>query len=175
MNVMIEPTSLSAVPEAGVASPFEEFFLAEHERLFQALYLLTGDLQEADDLAQEAFLRAYERWDRVGSMDSPTGYVYRTAFNLHRSRLRALVVRARGVFAAVPADDLSGTVATSHDVQRALSQLPRGQQEALILTEWLGLGSEEAGRVLGIDASSVRGRLHRGRASLRELLGEPDE
>jgi DNA-directed RNA polymerase specialized sigma24 family protein len=63
----------------------------------------------------------------------------------------------------------------SHDVQRALAQLPRRQQEALILIEWLGLGSEEAGRVLGIDASSVRGRLHRGRTSLRELLGEPYE
>jgi RNA polymerase sigma-70 factor, ECF subfamily len=172
---MVESASVSPVPEVAEAAVFEEFFLAEHERLFQALYLLTGDLQEADDLAQEALLRAYERWGRVGSMDSPAGYVYRTALNLHRSRLRALVVRARSVFAAVPADDLSAAVATSQDVQRALAQLPRGQQEALILIEWLGLGSEEAGRVLGIDASSVRGRLHRGRASLREMLGEPDE
>jgi RNA polymerase sigma-70 factor, ECF subfamily len=172
---MVESASVSPVPEVAEAAVFEEFFLAEHERLFQALYLLTGDLQEADDLAQEALLRAYERWGRVGSMDSPAGYVYRTALNLHRSRLRALVVRARSVFAAVPADDLSAAVAMSQDVQRALAQLPRGQQEALILIEWLGLGSEEAGRVLGIDASSVRGRLHRGRASLREMLGEPDE
>ena len=171
---MVGSATVSSVPEVEVAA-FEEFFLAEHERLFQALYLLTGDVQEADDLAQEALLRAYERWDRVGSMDSPAGYVYRTALNLHRSRLRALVVRARRVFAAVPTDDPSAAVATSHDVQRALAQLPHGQQEALILVEWLGLGSEEAGRVLGIDASSVRGRLHRGRATLRELLGEPDE
>jgi RNA polymerase sigma factor (sigma-70 family) len=172
---MMEPTSLSVVPEAGQATAFEEFFLAEHERLFQALYLLTGDRFEADDLAQEALLRAYERWDRVAAMDSPAGYVYRTALNLHRSRLRALVVRARRVFAAVPAEDLSGPVAASHDVRRALARLPRGQREALILVEWLGLGSEEAGRVLGIDAASVRGRLHRGRASLRDLLGDRDE
>jgi RNA polymerase sigma factor (sigma-70 family) len=172
---MMEPTSLSVVPEVGQATAFEEFFLAEHERLFQALYLLTGDRFEADDLAQEALLRAYERWDRVAAMDSPAGYVYRTALNLHRSRLRALVVRARRVFAAVPAEDLSGPVAASHDVRRALSRLPRGQREALILVEWLGLGSEEAGRVLGIDAASVRGRLHRGRASLRDLLGDRDE
>lgn len=62
---MIEPTDLSVVPEVAEASVFEEFFLAHHERLFQALYLLTGDRSEADDLAQEALLRAYERW--VGS------------------------------------------------------------------------------------------------------------
>ena len=49
---MIEPTSLRTVPEVHRASPFEEFFAAEHERLFQALYLLTGDRYEADDVAQ---------------------------------------------------------------------------------------------------------------------------
>ena len=172
---MIEPTSLTAVPEVGEPWVFEEFFLAQHERLFQALYLLTGDRHEADDLAQEALLRAYERWDRVQAMDSPAGYVYRTALNLYRSRLRTLVVRARRVFAAVPDGDLSGSVAASQDVRSALARLPRGQREALILVEWLGLGSEEAGRVLGIDASSVRGRLHRGRASLRDQLGDRDE
>jgi RNA polymerase sigma-70 factor (ECF subfamily) len=172
---MIEPTSLSAVPEVADASAFEEFFLAQHERLFQALYLLTGDRSEADDLAQEALLRAYERWDRVAAMDSPAGYVYRTAMNLHRSHLRKLVVRARRVFVDIPAEDLSGPVAASHDVRSALARIPRGQREALILVEWLGLGAEEAGRVLGIDASSVRGRLHRGRASLRDELGDRDE
>jgi RNA polymerase sigma-70 factor, ECF subfamily len=172
---MIEPTSLNAVPEAGMASSFEEFFLAEHERLFQALYLLTGDRDEADDLAQEALMRAYERWDRISGMESPAGYVYRTALNLHRSRLRKFLIHARRAFSAVPADDLSGAVAESYDVRRALAQLPRGQLEALILVEWFGLGSEEAGRVLGIDGSSVRGRLHRGRTSLRELLGDADE
>lgn len=172
---MIESESVSSLPGVAEAAAFEVFFLAEHERLFQALYLLTGDRYEADDLAQEALLRAYERWDRVGTMDSPAGYVYRTALNLHRSRLRALLVRARRVFAAVPDEDLSSGVATSHDVRWALSRLPRGQREALILVEWLGLGSEDAGRVLGIDASSVRGRLHRGRASLRELLEVRDE
>src|SRR4029453_7606351 len=99
------------------------------------VYLLTGDRSEADDLAQEALLRAYERWDRVGAMDSPAGYVYRTALNLHRSQLRALMVRARRVFAAIPADDLSGTVAGSHDARQALGQLPRGQRGALILVE----------------------------------------
>jgi RNA polymerase sigma-70 factor (ECF subfamily) len=172
---MIEPTSLSAVSELAEAPAFDEFFLAEHERLFQALYLLTGDRSEADDLAQEALLRAYERLDRVGSINSPVGYVYRTALNLYRSRLRTLVVRARRAFASLPTEDFSGSVAANHDVRRALAQLPRGQREALILVEWLGLGSEEAGRVLGIDASSVRGRLHRGRASLRDQLGDRDE
>jgi RNA polymerase sigma-70 factor, ECF subfamily len=172
---MIEPTSVSAAPEMAVASTFEEFFLAQHEQLYQALYLLTGDRYEADDLAQESLLRAYERWDQVGAMDSPVGYVYRTALNLHRSRLRSLVVRARRVIATIPEEDLSGSVAASQDVRDALAKLPRGQREALILVGWLGLDSDNAGRLLGIDAASVRGRLHRGRESLRQLLGDRDD
>jgi RNA polymerase sigma factor (sigma-70 family) len=174
---MIEPTrltaSVDAEAEAGLA--FEEFFRAEHERLFQAVYLLSGDAHEADDVTQEALVRAYERWDVVRTMDSPVGYVYRTALNLYRSRLRKLAVRARRVFLAVPSDDASGEVAARYDVRQALAALPGAQREALVLIEWLGLRSEEAGLVLGIDASSVRGRLHRGRASLRQMLGDPDE
>jgi RNA polymerase sigma factor (sigma-70 family) len=167
---MIEPVRLTGPASVEARMDFESFFRAEHDRLYQAVYLLCGDRAEADDVAQESLLRAYERWDRVRSMDSPQGYVYRTALNLLRSHRRKLAVRARRVFAQVPAEDPGGPVAATHDIHRALAGLPRGQREALILVEWLGMGSDEAGRVLNIDASSVRGRLHRGRESLRRSL-----
>jgi len=172
---MLDPTRPTTAVQAEAVLDFEVFFYAEHERLFQALYLLTGNRHEADDLAQEALMRAYERWDRVGSMEAPVGYVYRTALNLHRSRLRKLAVRARRVFASTPIEDPSESVATSDEVHQALAAIPDAQREALVLIEWLGLDSEEAGRVLGIEASSVRGRLHRGRDSLRKRLGDADE
>lgn len=56
-----------------IARSFEEFFEAEHVRLGRALYLLTGSTAEADELSQEAFVRVYERWDRVRDMTSPEG------------------------------------------------------------------------------------------------------
>src|ERR687884_501387 len=74
---------------------FEDFFRAEYERLARTCLLLTGDAAEGEDLAQEAFARVFERWERVRAMDSPVGYVYRSALNLHRKRVRHLVVRAR--------------------------------------------------------------------------------
>jgi RNA polymerase sigma-70 factor (ECF subfamily) len=89
--------------------------------------------------------------------------------------MRKVAVRARRIFASVPIDDPSTAVVASQQVLHALANLPRGQREAIVLTGWLGMDAEEAGRVLGIDASSVRGRLHRGRAALRTLLGETDE
>src|ERR671914_2420350 len=65
---------------------FAEFFELEHARLGRAIYLLTGDAVEAEDLVQEAMARAFERWDRVSLMAEPAGYVYRIASNLHRRR-----------------------------------------------------------------------------------------
>ena len=63
------------------------------------LYLLTGNRGEAEELAQATMARIYERWSRVRVMQSPVGYVYRAAVNLHRQRLRHLAVRARRLLA----------------------------------------------------------------------------
>src|SRR5207247_4027686 len=74
--------------EREVSLRFDDFFADEYPRLGRALYLLTGDREEAEDLAQELMARAYERWDRIQTMASPAGYVYRVATNLHRRRWR---------------------------------------------------------------------------------------
>jgi RNA polymerase sigma-70 factor (sigma-E family) len=172
----MEPTGLVApAEEVKPAVAFEEFFRAEYARLARALLLMVGDRSEAEDVAQEALARVYERWDRVRGMDSPAGYVYRTALNLHRKRLRRLGVRARRVLTGSPEPDPAEAVEAGVDVRRALAELPVGQREALVLVTWLGMTADEAGRVLGIDPASVRGRLHRGRTRLRELLGVSDE
>jgi RNA polymerase sigma factor (sigma-70 family) len=150
---------------------FRWFFEAEYRRLCQALLLLTGDAYEAEDLAQEAMTRALERWERVGAMESPAGYVYRTALNLNRKRIRRLIVSARRVLASVPTEDHSGMVEDQQDVRRALGEVSSREREALVLVDWLELNAEEAGQLLGIAPGTLRVRLHRGRAKLRDLLG----
>jgi RNA polymerase sigma factor (sigma-70 family) len=84
------------------AASFEGFFEEHYERLLRVMYLSTGDRHEAEDLAQDAFVRVYERWDRVRGMERPDGYLYRTALNLRRSRLRRLAVATRKLFMQVP-------------------------------------------------------------------------
>ena len=57
-----------AAQAIGVASPpltFEELLAAEHESLFRALYLITGSAQESEELMQDAFLKVFDRWDRL--------------------------------------------------------------------------------------------------------------
>jgi RNA polymerase sigma-70 factor (ECF subfamily) len=153
---------------------FEEFFQAEHVRLARALYLLTGSAAEADELTQEAMVRVYERWDRVRQMGSPQGYLYRTALNLHRSRLRWLASRARQILQATPSPDPAEVVQSRDSLDRALASLPPGQREAVVLVEWLGMDQEEAATALGIKPGSVRARLSRAKADLRRMLEDED-
>jgi RNA polymerase sigma-70 factor (ECF subfamily) len=155
-----------------VAADFESFFRAEYRSLCQALVLLVGDALEAEEIAQETMTRVLERWDRVGVMDSPAGYAYRTALNLQRKRIRRLAVRARRRFASVPVADIGPAASDRHDVRLALQQLPDGLRAALILVDWLDMDTEEAARVLGLKPASVRVRLHRARSALRHALGE---
>ena len=67
---------------------FESFFEDEMERLLRALSVITGSRTEAEDIAQDAFIRIYERWDQVRTMENPSGYLYRTALNGFRNETR---------------------------------------------------------------------------------------
>ncbi len=165
---MREVTLTEARP---AARDFESFFRTEYRSLCQALLLLVGDAFEAEEIAQETMTRVLERWDRVGAMDSPTGYAYRTALNLQRKRIRRLAVRAKRRFVSVPVEDIGPEAGERHDVRRALASLPDGQRAALILVDWLDMDTDEAARALGIKPASVRVRLHRARSTLREALG----
>ena len=147
------------------ARDFDAFFDQEYTPLLRLLFAMTGNLTEAEELAQEAMTRAYERWGSVSAMASPAGYVYRVAVNLNRSRLRHLRLRfaKQGQIRHPPQTrpEVVGFLVA------ALGGLPRGQREAILLVEWLGLDAAEAGRILGISASSVRSRVHRAKATLQ--------
>jgi DNA-directed RNA polymerase specialized sigma24 family protein len=164
----------AALGDLAEALGFESFFQAEYPSLVRALYLLTGDQDEAEELAQATMARVYERWDRVRVMDSPAGYVYRAAVNLHRQRRRHLAIRARRLLAmAVHAESTQPPGPGGRlELADAIASLPAGQRQAFLLVEWLGMSSQEAAHILRIAPASVRTRIHRARATLRKRLGE---
>jgi RNA polymerase sigma factor (sigma-70 family) len=164
-----------AAPDAIDAADFRAFFEAAYPGLVRTLFLCTSDSTRAEDLAQEAMARTFERWDRVRSLDSPEGYVYKTALNLNRKLVRRLAVRRRHQPEISEPPDDAGRTLDRVVLQTALDSLPRGQREAVILTEWLGLDSAEAGRLIGVPASTVRSRVRRGHAALRERIGDYHE
>lgn len=147
---------------------FEDFFEQQHVRFARALYALTGSASEAEELAQDALVRVYERWDRVSRMASPDGYLFRTALNLQRSRVRRLASRARQIFDPAASVDPADIVQQRDSIGRALDTLPLGQRGAVILVEWVGMSHEDAAKALRIKPTAVRTRLSRAKAALRD-------
>lgn len=148
---------------------FADFFRAEYQTLLRAMYLISGSRDEAEELAQDAFVKALERWDRVQEMDNPAGYLYRTAVNTRSSVARRLRLAAQRALAPRQ-PDVIGESDDRDQIRRGLATLPGSQREAIVLVEWLGLTDAEAGRVLGVSAGAVRVRISRAKASLRPLM-----
>jgi RNA polymerase sigma-70 factor (ECF subfamily) len=151
---------------------FEDFFGSEHARLFGALCLVTGDRHEAEEIMQDAFLRLWERWERVRRLDDPSAYLFRTAMNVFRNRYRRAALGLRKSLTLVPSEDALSTVEDRDVVVRALRGLTPDQRAAVVLTGYVGLTSEEAGAILGMRASTVRTLATRARAAIQAKAGE---
>ena len=167
MSAMAGGVAADAVagePEA----TFDEFFRSRYETLLRAMYLITGDRYEAEEVAQDAFVKVCERWDRVRRMENPGGYLYRAAVNSHRSAGRRMALAARRMLHLAQPDPISATDERDR-IRRALATLPVNQREAVVLVEWLGLSDVEAGRLLGVSPVAVRVRISRARSALRLL------
>ena len=146
---------------------FEEFFEEERVRLFKALFAITGSRHESEDISQDAFLRIWERWDRVGTMDDPAGYLHRTAMNVFRDRRRRLVLGMKRAIHLAPPTDGYDAVEARSVASSVLGSLTPRQRAAIVLTEAFGYSAEEAGRILGIKGSTVRALHHQARAALK--------
>jgi RNA polymerase sigma-70 factor (ECF subfamily) len=174
MKQVMVGTVATADPEGpATAMPeFEQFFLEHHRALHRALWLLTRNRFEAEEVMQDAFLKLWERWPRMGGVTDPVAYLYRTAMNLYRSRLRRARVAMRKAVRHVPADDAMAVVESRDAVVRALATLPANQRAAIVLTDVLDLTSEEAATVLRSKPVTVRVRASRGREALRREMEE---
>jgi RNA polymerase sigma factor (sigma-70 family) len=168
-----KPRGRDRAAEPAVAD-FAEFFRREHERLFRALWLVTRNSHEAEEIMQDAFLNVWQRWDRVAIGPDPIAYLYRTAMNLWRSRLRRVGVALRKAVHHIPIDDQVAMVEERDAVVRALAPLPPRQRAAVVLLDVLDLPSERAGEVLGVAPVTVRVLAARARATLAKEMGERD-
>ncbi|WP_375476870.1 SigE family RNA polymerase sigma factor [uncultured Jatrophihabitans sp.] len=154
------------------AEAFDAFYARTRDRLAVQVAALTGDPVEALDHVQEAFIRAWGRWSRVGRLDDPEGWVRRVAHNLAVSRWR----RARRTVlgdrpdGAVPGwDDDQGAVLA------ALAHLPRPEREAIVLHHLVGLSVAEIAAELRAPSGTVKSWLARGRARLATHLNAVGE
>lgn len=150
---------------------FEAFYRAERPDILRAVVMALDDRDLALDCVDEALVRAYERWDSLGSMTNPAGWVFRVAVNcgLNRHRRRRLE-RLRPLRPDPrPPPDLDEVADPA--MARALARLPVEQRAVVILRYHLDWTVEQVATALDISAGTVKSRLHRALRRLQTLLG----
>jgi RNA polymerase sigma-70 factor (sigma-E family) len=158
-----------AVPLPG---PFEHFYLEEYPRVVKLAYALSGSRMAAEDIAQEAFLRAYRDWDRVGSYEHQAAWVRRVAANLATSGLRRRLAEARALarFAARREPALEPLPADHADFWQAVRTLPHRQAQAVALYYLEDLSVQQIAVVLDCAEGTVKAHLAKARHSLAKRL-----
>ncbi len=150
---------------------FATFFADEHRGLLKLLYFVTGNRADASELMQDAFLKVWERWDRVERIDDPRAYLFRVALNGSRMRARSARRAARRLVAPASSVDPYDEIDLREDVRNMLLSLAPRKRAALVLLDMYDYGSEEAARIMGIRPSTVRALASQGRAVLRASGG----
>jgi RNA polymerase sigma-70 factor, ECF subfamily len=151
---------------------FEQFFLDNYDSVCTVLVLTTGDRERATDAAQEAFIKAYARWSKIRTYDSPAAWVRRVAINASRDSKRSEVRRRRREQATTNGDesvhtDLYGSESTAHSL---LDELPRRQREAAMLYYVDDRSVTEIAQILKLNEGTVKYHLSQARERLRDVM-----
>lgn len=162
-----------ATPPVQDERGFDAFFAATLARTTAVVVALRGRDVAADEVVQDAYLRAFERWDQVGAMDRPDLWVQRVALNLATSQLRRLGAEARAVVrlrARTPRTAAVDDQLPHERFWRLVRRLPDRQARVVALHYAADLSVLEVAEVLGVAEGTVKSHLHAARARLAALL-----
>jgi RNA polymerase sigma-70 factor (ECF subfamily) len=169
-------SELLAACKRGDRLAFEELVRETHRRVYGLAFRLVGDSAEAEDVAQEAYLRMFRGLAGFREEAQFETWMHRIVTNCAMTALRR-----RGRFGEVlreeaedvPVPDRAVALAADRDeLSRALALLPQGQRTVILLKDVYGLSCREIGEELGIEEGAVKVRLHRARRRLKESLEE---
>jgi RNA polymerase sigma factor (sigma-70 family) len=149
-------------------SGFEELTRRHYTEVARVAFLVTGDRQEALDVTQETFARAYERWGQVSKMENQVGWLIRVATNLSLTHRRWSARKLRQLPASPAVEDAP----SDPSLGRALAELTAAQRAAIVLRYYLDLSIAETAEVLGKRTGTVRALTAQGTARLRARLGD---
>ena len=144
------------------AARFDEFYRAEYAPMVRLARGLVDTSEVAEEIAQEAFAKVFERWDRL---DEPGGYLRTAVINGARSELRKREVRRR-IGLGQPRQD----PAERDYLVDALDGLPPKRRTALVLRFYAGMSEREIAETMGVRPGTVKSLVSRGLAELREVI-----
>lgn len=153
---------------------------AYKDPILRLAFRMTGNLQDADDLAQDAFVRAFRNLHRYDRERPFFTWLYTVALNGIRNHLKKRKRQERGDAESVAegddAEDAPGMeerldeARDAERLDRALRRLPAEQREALVLRFYQGLSLEETSEVMGVSLSAAKMRIYRGLERLKQIL-----
>jgi len=149
---------------------FDEFYAGAGSRLVGQLYAMTGDHAEAQDCVQEAFVKAWARRAHLDADGNPEAWVRTTAWRLSVSRWRRTTATVRAYVRRGVADDVPEPGSERADLVAALRRINAEQRQVLVLHYLCDLSVEQIATETDCPPSTVKTRLHRGRAALAALL-----
>jgi len=148
---------------------FDGWYRLAHPRLVASLLLISGSTEDALEATDEAFLRAWVHWKRVGAMAAREGWVYTVGVNDLRRRARRRAIEARLLGRMVQ----DGTVpAPGGEAWDAVRHLPRRRREAVVLRYVADLTEADIAAVMGIRRGTVSAALGASRRSLAIMLSD---
>lgn len=163
------PHGTDAPPDGRDLHDLEALFAAEYARSVRLALLLVGDARVAEELVQDAFVRIAPK---LASLDNPPAYLRTTVVNRCRDHGRRLATERRQPAPRLEAAPEPPLPADTSEIWRAVQSLPAAKREVLVLRYWADLETAEIARLLRLPHPTVRTRIRRGLASLKEVLSD---
>jgi RNA polymerase sigma-70 factor (ECF subfamily) len=157
----------------GAEQDFDDFYLGTVRKVTAQIVALLGNASEAEDAVQEAYARAWQRWDAVSRMDDPAAWVRVVAYRIKVSAWRSAVRRVAAHRRHGPPGDVPELSPDSVALIAALRRIPEAQRRAIVLFHIAELTIEQIAAEVGAPAGTIKARLSRGRTALAVLLAEP--
>lgn len=154
-------------PDSMRVESFEAFYSRVWNQVHRAVGVGLGNGDLASDATDEAMVRAYERWAKVSSMDNPEGWVYVTAMNWGRSRLRRRKYRSN---TELPEIAVTDPEVPDPQLAESIRRLPHHQREVVIARYLLDMSEAEMAEVFSTPKGTIKSRLHRALETLRKDL-----
>ncbi len=149
---------------------YEETFRRAYQPLVRVLSVAAGNREVAADCVQEAFVRAYTRWRKVGGYDDPVAWIRRVALNLLIDHERHAGRGRRAVERLGPEEQAWNPEPDAVDLSALFAQLPPQRRIAAALFYVDNLSVEEVAHAMKLSAGAVKYHLHEAREQLRPLL-----
>ena len=167
-------------PDVALAADVDGLLIAMRPRLHRYIARMVGSAIDGEDVLQDALIKVVEAYPAATPIGNPEGWVFRIAHNTALDYLRRRK-RQRALHSAEEIDliaDQFDAVANRQIARaslRTFMRLPVAQRSSVILMDVLGCTLQETCDVMDLSLPAVKAALHRGRAQLRELAGEPED